>query len=102
MAKRWLPWWLRKVEKKRELVVAIRQRDGDNCWCCRNPMVFDGAHPNAGRAATLEHVVPLSKGGGWALDNLVLCHVGCNRHLGANDPGQKERMRQPAGRTSPA
>jgi 5-methylcytosine-specific restriction endonuclease McrA len=48
---------------------------------------------NRGRAATIEHVSPLSDGGTWALDNLRLCHVGCNRHLGANTPEQKERMR---------
>ena len=76
----------------------MRERDGDNCWRCGHPMVFDGKHPNDGRAVTVEHHVPLSKGGTWALDNLRLCHVGCNRHLADNDPEQKERMRQPLAR----
>lgn len=48
---------------------------------------------NRGKAATIEHVMPLASGGTSALSNLRLCHVGCNRHLGAHDPAQKERMR---------
>lgn len=102
MARRWLPRWFKQVERKRRLAVALRERDGDDCWRCHHPMVFAGRHPNRGRAATIEHVMPLSKGGTWALDNLVLCHVGCNRHLGANDPAQKERMRLPERQASPA
>jgi 5-methylcytosine-specific restriction endonuclease McrA len=62
-------------------------------------MVFDRRHPNKGRAATLEHVLPRSQGGTDAFDNLRLVHVGCNRHLAANPPEQKERMRQPLART---
>ena len=48
---------------------------------------------NRGKAATIEHVLPLSDGGTWALENLRLCHKGCNQHLGTNTPEQKERMR---------
>ena len=48
---------------------------------------------NVGKAASIEHKVPQSLNGTDDLDNLVLCHVGCNRHLGANPPEQKERMR---------
>lgn len=60
-------------------------------------MRFEGK-PNCGKAATLEHLLPLSLGGTWALDNLRLCHVGCNRHLGANTPEKKESMRINLGR----
>lgn len=55
-------------------------------------MRFEGK-PNCGKAATIEHHLPLSRGGTWALENLRLCHVGCNRHLAANTPEKKERMR---------
>ncbi len=79
-------------ERKRERIEAVRARDGENCWRCDQSMRF-GPPFNRGKAATVEHVFPLSKGGTWALDNLRLCHVGCNRHLGANTPEQKERMR---------
>ena len=93
-----LPGWVFRLHKRKERARKVRARDGDDCWRCGHPMVFDGRNANAGRAATVEHVLPLSKGGTWALDNLRLCHVGCNRHLADRDPAQKERMRLPRAR----
>ena len=55
-------------------------------------MRFDGP-PNCGKAATIEHVLALALGGTNRIDNLRLCHVGCNRHLADRPPEQKERMR---------
>lgn len=91
-AKRFLPWWIRRSLEQRACKAAVRQRDGDNCWRCHRPMRF-GPPFNCGKGASVEHLEPLSQGGTWALGNLVLCHVGCNRHLGANTPEQKKRMR---------
>jgi 5-methylcytosine-specific restriction endonuclease McrA len=79
---------LRKRQRRNDL----RERDGINCWRCGNPMRF-GPPFNVGKAATIEHVLALKDGGTWALENLRLCHVGCNRHLGVHSPEQKERMR---------
>ena len=88
----WRPrWWWRHAEKKQQRK-ALRARDGDLCWRCQYPMRFDGP-PNCGKAATIEHVIPQAKGGSDDLDNLRLCHVGCNRHLADHEPEQKERMR---------
>ena len=87
-----LPFWAHKHIAKREKLAKLRATYGDRCWRCNNPMRFEGP-PNCGKAATIEHLMPLSKGGTSALDNLRLCHVGCNRYLGANLPEQKERMR---------
>ena len=70
----------------------MRARDGDNCWRCHKPMRF-GAPFNVGKAATVEHLLALANGGTWALDNLRLCHQGCNKFLGTYSPDQKERMR---------
>lgn len=83
-------WWHRREHRRR--LAALRARDGDLCWRCNRPMRFEGP-PNCGRAATIEHYLPRSKGGGDELDNLRLCHVGCNRHLANHEPAQKERMR---------
>ena len=91
--RRWsVPWWIARHRKKKVRLAALRARDGDDCWRCGRPMRFEGP-PNRGRAATIEHLRPRSQGGTGALDNLRLCHVGCNRHLGAHPPEQKERMR---------
>lgn len=87
-----LPGWAHKLVKKKRRFAAIRARDGDDCWRCHRPMRFEGP-PNCGKAATIEHITPRSKGGTDDLDNLRLCHVGCNRHLADHPPEQKERMR---------
>ena len=87
-----LPGWVHKRLNRHRKFARVRRRDGDDCWRCGRPMRFEGP-PNCGKAATIEHVQPLSRGGSWALDNLRLCHVGCNRHLGDRTPEEKERMR---------
>jgi 5-methylcytosine-specific restriction endonuclease McrA len=48
---------------------------------------------NTRQSATVEHLLALSLGGTWAVDNLRLCHKGCNRHLGIEKPEQKEKTR---------
>ncbi|MBL0924942.1 MAG: HNH endonuclease [Sphingomonadaceae bacterium] len=85
------PWWMRAIDKKK-LVKKLRARDGDNCWRCGHAMRFDGL-PNIGKYRTIEHLKPRSQQGGWALENLRLCHIGCNRHLGTHTPEHKEKMR---------
>ena len=87
-----LPWFVRKHLEKKARREAIRARDGDNCWRCGHPVRF-GKPFNSGKAVTIEHKMPKALGGTDDLENLVLCHVGCNRHLGVNSPEQKERMR---------
>ncbi len=82
----------KKIKRRQNALKSLRQRDGDICWRCGHPMRFDG-EPNCGKAATIEHLQALSEGGSWALENLRLCHPGCNRHLGVHPPEHKERMR---------
>jgi 5-methylcytosine-specific restriction endonuclease McrA len=78
--------------RKRSKAAKLRALQGDLCWLCGHPMRFEGP-PNRGKAATIEHHLARSRGGTSALDNLRLCHVGCNRHLADHPPEQKERMR---------
>lgn len=87
-----LPGWAHKHLNRRHKFVRLRELHGENCWRCNHPMRFAGP-PNCGKAATIEHLTPLSKGGTWHIDNLRLCHVGCNRHLADRTAEQKERMR---------
>ena len=91
-AKRFMPGWWHQKQDRKARIARVRERDGDRCWCCGMPMRF-GAPFNTRRSATVEHVLALSQGGTWALENLKLCHKGCNRHLGTNKPEQKQRMR---------
>lgn len=87
-----LPPWVHRLIRKRRRAAELRAIHGDLCWRCGHRMRFEGP-PNCGKAATIEHLTPRSKGGTSALDNLCLCHVGCNRHLADNTREQKERMR---------
>lgn len=48
---------------------ALLRRDGDECWFCGSPLRGD---------ATIEHLVPKSKGGLNGLANYVLAHKRCN------------------------
>jgi 5-methylcytosine-specific restriction endonuclease McrA len=92
-------WYFQRKNKltKRD---ELRARDGDNCWLCGHKMRFGGI-PNIGKAATIEHLRPLSKGGTSAIDNLALCHVGCNRHMRDFDRPHKEKMRAGKARARP-
>lgn len=59
----------------------LRARDGDACWYCAAAMDDD---------ATVEHLVPQSRGGGNDLANLVLAHARCN--LSAGDMALTEKV----------
>lgn len=50
---------------------ALLERDGRECFFCWKPM------PNTDM--TVEHLVPIHKGGPNHLDNMVLAHAACNR-----------------------
>lgn len=61
-------------------VLALRRRFGDNCQYCTIPLDFKAAKRGmiAPARASIEHVLPLSKGGTHTWDNVTLiCHR-CN------------------------
>lgn len=70
----------RKALKKR-----LRARDGDNCHWCKKPMVFGKGNDDA-QSATIEHVIPLDRGGLDNPNNMVLAHKKCNNERGNNMP----------------
>lgn len=51
------------------------------------------AKPKKTQAPTIEHLQPKALGGGNSLDNLVLCHPGCNRQLADRPRVEKVRLR---------
>jgi 5-methylcytosine-specific restriction endonuclease McrA len=59
---------------------ALRARDKDICQICGEPVndkdIKDG-HIRK-RYPTLDHIIPLSKGGSHTWDNIQLAHIGCN------------------------
>lgn len=73
-------------------IARLRARDGDACWLCGRTMDFE-APPGSRKAPSREHLLARSLGGRSTLDNLVLCHPGCNRQLGTRAVEDKRRMR---------
>ena len=65
-----------RKRRTRRIVAALIERDGDLCAYCRQP--FDEERP-----ATVDHVVPRSRGGSNELDNLVAACRPCNQAKGA-------------------
>jgi len=61
--------------QKRELKCKLaKSRSVVRCCFCKKSMPLEDA--------TLEHIVPLSLGGTWKLDNLALSCSGCNTDRG--------------------
>lgn len=61
-------------ERKRRKKQQLRERDGDCChWCC--VYLYDWE-------MTLDHLIPVSYGGGNSNDNLVISCYRCNNRRG--------------------
>jgi hypothetical protein len=67
----------------------IRERDGNRCHLCRRVVGSQPwPHPSS---ASLDHVVPLSRGGEHDPDNVRLAHLRCNVEKGA-DGGNEQLL----------
>lgn len=67
-----------RVQSKRAAVI---ERDGGICQLCSNPVDMALPYPHP-KAATLDHIVPVSAGGSHDLSNLQLAHMDCNAGKG--------------------
>jgi len=66
----------RNSAQKRALKERI-YRKNKRCCFCKNCLSF--------QSATLEHIISLSKGGGWNIDNLTISCANCNNTRGNID-----------------
>lgn len=64
------------------LRTSIYERDGWVCQLCGDPVDPDAA-PRTRGYASLDHVIPRSRGGSDEASNLRLAHMGCNADRGA-------------------
>lgn len=74
------------TKKRRVLVERLIERDGTTCtWCCR-PLVQEPIHPfkDCDDHMTVEHIIPLVRGGTNDLCNLALACYFCNNERGAD------------------
>lgn len=59
-------------------IAYIYERDRGTCWLCKQKVKRSVRWPLSG-APSIDHVIPLSKGGTDEPSNLRLAHLGCNR-----------------------
>lgn len=66
----------------RRQVRALRRRDGDDCWLCRQPIDFTITDPQSPWRWSRDHFIPRSLGGPDTTENMRLAHRWCNSHRG--------------------
>lgn len=82
---RWLLQFIdRRFVYKKMLVECLAARDGDQCFYCRHEFCRSSRR-------TIDHVIPLSRGGHTTFRNLVLACRWCNDHKGDQTRDQFER-----------
>lgn len=69
----------------------VYERDGWTCQLCRNPVARDEVVPHP-KAPTLDHVVPLSRGGTHEPANVQLAHYWCNTIKADGEWNDDEQM----------
>lgn len=60
----------------------VRMMYGDDCYLCGERINFKLKWPHI-KSPSLDHVVPLSRGGTHTLDNVAMTHWGCNNRKNA-------------------
>lgn len=73
------------VLRERYTITEIGDRDRWLCQICDDPVERGLKYPEL-RAASIDHRIPLARGGDDTLDNVQLAHLDCNRRKGAREP----------------
>lgn len=60
----------------------VYERDEWKCGICAEPVGRDIKHPDP-KSPSLDHILPLSKGGHHVMKNVQLAHLDCNIRKGA-------------------
>ena len=74
---------------------AVYERDGGRCGLCGDGVERSIKWPDT-RCASLDHIVPISRGGTDGSDNVQLAHLGCNQAKQNRLPGETRRPRRVA------
>lgn len=72
---------------------AVFERDGGTCALCRAEVDRSIRWPN-GQSASVDHIVPISRGGNDGFDNVQLAHLVCNISKNDRLPGEARRPRR--------
>jgi 5-methylcytosine-specific restriction endonuclease McrA len=66
--------------------MALYEQQNGMCWLCKTHTPIE--------SFTLDHVIPLAKGGLHAASNLRVAHPRCNRSKGDRAPGEKSKSKR--------
>lgn len=77
----------RGVGVERIDVQAVYERDGWRCHLCRRVVDRGLVYPHP-QSASIDHLVPLSRGGAHEPANVALAHLSCNRRRGTRGAAQ--------------
>lgn len=58
-------------------LAVVRARDRGICWICSIPVPTDLGYPHP-LSRSLDHIIPLAKGGTHTMNNVALAHLRCN------------------------
>lgn len=82
---------LRSVEHEDYTLGEIAQRDGYRCGICHKAVPM-GLKVPARRAPTIDHIIPIARGGHDVRPNVRLAHFICNSIRGAGDEGEAVQL----------
>lgn len=77
---------LHEAESERYTAIEIAERDGWRCGICGRRIGKSYRHPHP-RSLSIDHIVPISKGGDDVKSNVQAAHLRCNlsKHTGGTD-----------------
>lgn len=67
-----------RSDRRQKYCDELVKRDGNQCFYCTRPFVDEAA-----KLRTLDHLLPVSRGGTHWFENLVLCCRKCNNAKGS-------------------
>lgn len=77
----------RRVSHRWKKIRWLIERDGGFCRLCGLPIDIR-KHGNRPDAVSIDHILPVSRGGTNTLDNLQLAHLACNHARGNELDGE--------------
>lgn len=75
---------IRETQVERFTDQDVRMAHGDICYLCGDPINFKLRYPNPD-SPSVDHIVPLARGGTHTLDNCAMTHWGCNNKKNVRD-----------------
>lgn len=71
-----------KYDDRKAIIDFLQLRDGNICWLCKTIIIFWPGRHNILGCVTIDHLVPVSCGGGNEDWNMRLAHYACNSARG--------------------